>query len=305
MSHLLPTRCCRARLSLVSLLIIVTLAFPQAAVSDEDSKASARLHYKIATRNYDIREYDKALIEFKAAYLAEPDPAFLFNIGQCYRKLGQNSDALSFFQQYLKKAPLGDPNRRQVEARIRDIESETKLRENVPQAESPSPPPTTLHEPAKSGAGAGASPGASLEPSPFPVNPSPPPPGPPAAVLADQTASVHSLPSHPGRGLRIGGIAAGAAGLGSIAVGMYYYSRAKSLSDQVTRSAHSPASDDQAGRDAVTKQWVFYSVGAAALAGGAVLYWLGWRSADAGRTTATIAPLFGPGLAGIATQGAF
>jgi hypothetical protein len=105
--------------------------------------------------------------------------------------------------------------------------------------------------------------------------------------------------------LRIGGIAAGAAGLVSIAVGIYYYSRAKSLSDQVTHSSFSPASDDQAGRDAETKQWVFYSVGAAALAGGAVLYWLGWRSADTGRTTAMIAPMFGPGLAGIATQGAF
>ena len=70
-----------------------------------------------------MREYAEALKEYKAAYVAKPDPAFLFNIGQCYRKLNKNAEALDFFQQFLKKSPPDDPNRAQVEARIRNIEA--------------------------------------------------------------------------------------------------------------------------------------------------------------------------------------
>jgi hypothetical protein len=64
-------------------------------------------------------------------------------------------------------------------------------------------------------------------------------------------------------------------------------------------------SDDSAGKHAQTMQWVFYGSGAAAIATGTVLYALGWPQADRGRTSAGIAPLFGPGLAGISAQGAF
>jgi hypothetical protein len=92
------------------------------AAAAESDKAVARAHYETATRLYDLREYAKALDEYKAAYLAKPDPAFLFNIGQCFRKLGNTASAVDFYQQYLKKTPPDDPNRAQAEARIRDIE---------------------------------------------------------------------------------------------------------------------------------------------------------------------------------------
>jgi hypothetical protein len=52
-------------------------------------------------------------------------------------------------------------------------------------------------------------------------------------------------------------------------------------------------------------QWVFYSVGGAALATGVVLYALAWPSSDANQKTARVAPLFGPGLAGISAHGTF
>ena len=92
------------------------------ALCAESDKTVARAHYETATRLYDLREYSKALDEYKAAYLAKPDPAFLFNIGQCFRKLGNTGSAMDFYQQYLKKTPAEDPNRVQAEARIRDIE---------------------------------------------------------------------------------------------------------------------------------------------------------------------------------------
>jgi tetratricopeptide (TPR) repeat protein len=270
----------RARFPLAGVVLALALAgFAQTAKAGDSDKAVARAHYETATRLYEIREYDKALIEYKSAYLAQPDPAFLFNIGQCYRKLGQTAEALNFFQQYLKKATPDDPNRRQVEARIRDIEAEAKLKAEAAQA-------APVQAPA--------------------AEPSPPPPAVPAIPAA--AASVEQAPAVPqtsGRGLRTAGVICGAAGLASIGTAIYYYTRARSFSDKVSNATIPNGSDEQAGKNAETMQWVFYGAGAGVLATGTLLYLLGWPTADAGRSVAGVAPMIGPGLAGISAHGAF
>jgi tetratricopeptide (TPR) repeat protein len=276
---------------MAAVLVAVSLGvFGPTARAGDNRRATAKAHYETATRLYDIREYDKALVEYKSAYLAQPDPAFLFNIGQCHRKLGQNQQALNFFQEYLKKASPDDPNRSQVEARVRDIEAEAKLKAEEAQAAAAATPAPA--------------------PAPEVVPPAPTPAT--AAVAAAPTAPAASVeqavpasatPAGSGRGLRIAGIACGAAGLASVGIGIYYYTRARSLSDSVTNSQTPKASDDQAGRDAQTMQWVFYGIGAGALATGTVLYLLGWPPKESGRTVAV--PIVGPGLAGISAQGTF
>jgi tetratricopeptide (TPR) repeat protein len=285
-------RCRRGRISLAGAVLVISLGvLGRSAQAGDSNKATAKAHYETATRLYDIREYDKALLEYKSAYLAHPDPAFLFNIGQCYRRLGQNAEALNFFQQYLKKAPPEDPNRRQVEARMRDIEAESKLKAQEAQAAPAPSPPAPI-------------------PNPPPPAPSPPPAAegaPAAAASVESVAQVSAAPQsgNSGRGLRIAGIACGAAGLASIGIAIYYYTQARSFSDKVNNSPTPQASDDQAGRDAQSMQWVFYSVGAGVLATGALLYWLGWPSAEAGHAVAGVAPMLGPGLAGISARGTF
>jgi tetratricopeptide (TPR) repeat protein len=277
----------QGRFFVAAVLVAVSFGVFGPTAEAGDRRATAKAHYETATRLYDIREYDKALLEYKSAYLAQPDPAFLFNIGQCYRKLGQNQQALNFFQEYLKKASSDDPNRSQVEARVRDIEAEAKLQAEAAQAAAPVPAPEVA------------------QPAPEVVQPAP------AAVVAPTTAAasveqavpVNTTPEGSGRGLRIAGMACGAAGLISVGIAVYYYSRARSLSNSVTNSQHPTASDDQAGRDAQTMQWVFYGIGAGALAAGTVLYLLGWPPKESGRTLA--APIVGPGLVGISAQGTF
>jgi tetratricopeptide (TPR) repeat protein len=134
---------------------------PRVGWAGEGDKAVARAHYETATRLYEIREYADALKEYKAAYLARPDAAFLFNIGQCLRKLDRNTEALDFFQQYLKKAPPDDPNRGLVEARIRNIHAGLN----------------SDHDPFdKSGAAKTAPPAAEVRPLPTPSQVSPPEP---------------------------------------------------------------------------------------------------------------------------------
>ena len=108
----------------VGILVAALLGpFGRVALSAEGDKVAARAHYETASRLYEVREYAEALKEFKAAYVSRPDPVFLFNIGQCLRKLDRNSEALDFFQQYLKKVSPDDRNRATAEARIREIEA--------------------------------------------------------------------------------------------------------------------------------------------------------------------------------------
>jgi tetratricopeptide (TPR) repeat protein len=317
-------RCCRGRLSLAGVVVVLSLGgSAQIAQGSESDKVTAKAHYEKGTRLYEIREYDKALLEYKAAYLAQPDPAFLFNIGQCYRKLGQSQEALSFFQEYLKKATPDDPNRHQVEARVRDIEAEAKLKAEAAQTASPPSTPNlapNLPPPAPTPIPAQATPLALLPaPELAPLTPTPatsvvtapPPPATPAlpatATSAEQTvqASAAPQPNNSGLGLRVAGIACGVAGLASVGTAIYYYTRARTLSDRVSNSQTPTTSDDQAGRNAETMQWVFYTVGAGALVAGTVLYWLGSPSTNTGQTLAGVAPMVGPGLAGISVQGAF
>jgi len=111
----------------------------------ESQLADAKQRYAAASRLYDLAEYESALTEFKEAYRAVGDPAFLFNIAQCHRKLGHRDEELTFFKSYLRRSPHAK-NRIEVERRIQELE----------RAMAATPPP----------------------PSPEPKPPAPPPPGP-------------------------------------------------------------------------------------------------------------------------------
>jgi hypothetical protein len=106
-----------------------------------------------------------------------------------------------------------------------------------------------------------------------------------------------------GSGLRITGITCGALGLASIGTAVYYYTRARSLSAKVTNANPASPSDYQAGKDAETMQWVFYSVGAGALATGVVLYLLGYSQGAPAQVS--LAPMLGPRTAGLSARGGF
>ncbi len=109
---------------------VVALAFSVAgstasaaspAPPSEGQLADAKQHYAAASKFYDLAEYDAALREFKEAYRAVEDPAFLFNIAQCHRKLGHAQDAITFYKNYLRRAPHA-ANKAEVERRIAELE---------------------------------------------------------------------------------------------------------------------------------------------------------------------------------------
>jgi tetratricopeptide (TPR) repeat protein len=85
--------------------------------------AQARVHFDRARAFFEVDEYRKAIAEFKAAHIEKPDPAFLYNIAECYRRLGDLSEALQFYRRFLATAPADDKTRPVVEQRVADLKT--------------------------------------------------------------------------------------------------------------------------------------------------------------------------------------
>ena len=98
---------------------------PPAAADGKPSPkalATSKDHFNQGTRHYELAHFKEALAEYDAAYMAVPDPAYLFNIAQCHRKMGHDKEAVDFYKSYLRAAPNA-PNRADVEKRIQELES--------------------------------------------------------------------------------------------------------------------------------------------------------------------------------------
>jgi tetratricopeptide (TPR) repeat protein len=86
-------------------VIVVVASFLLAGSAAADNKDVARAAYQEGTRLYDLADFNRALEAFRTAYLNYEEPAFLFNIAQCYRQLGNRAEAIRFYKTYLRKVP--------------------------------------------------------------------------------------------------------------------------------------------------------------------------------------------------------
>jgi tetratricopeptide (TPR) repeat protein len=85
--------------------------------------AQARAHFDRGRALFEVDEYRKAIGEFKAAHIEKPDPAFLYNIAECHRRLGELPEALQFYRRFLTTAPADDKTRPIVEQRVADLKT--------------------------------------------------------------------------------------------------------------------------------------------------------------------------------------
>lgn len=88
------------------------------------STAAARARSRQGQAFYDLNHFQEAFLEYEQAYLLEQDPALLYNMGQCQRKLGNNEEALHFYRTYLRRVPKG-PSAVEAEKRVRELENPT------------------------------------------------------------------------------------------------------------------------------------------------------------------------------------
>jgi len=146
---------------------------PSSPATAQDDVEAAKAHFHRGTRLYDVGEYRQALEEYKVAHLAKPDPAFLYNIAQCHRQLGDLEQAVTMFKRFLTASPNA-VNRGEVEKRVAELEGELAKRKGAVDAQS-APVPASAPAP---------SPPPPLAPPP----PAPPVAAPPLAVAVETTA---------------------------------------------------------------------------------------------------------------------
>ena len=117
--------------STLALLFCSTALVAQAG---DPAIEQAKAHFATAQQHFKLGRFEDALAEYTSAYEAKALPAFLFNIGQCERKLEHFGKAVFFYQAYLRDMPEA-PNRETVEALITRCE-EQHQKQKARQAEA-------------------------------------------------------------------------------------------------------------------------------------------------------------------------
>ena len=178
------------RSRVAGLVLVLVVAVWNGTASAEGGDAKAR--YMSGQSHYNLNEFSEALQDFKEAYRLHPDPAFLFNIAQCERQLGDFDEAIKFYRSYLRNKPDAT-NGKEVQKKIDELrglsEAKRKSKEGAPQsviAPSTSPPqvdsPSALAPPP-------APPPAAAPPPPAPVAPAPNLTAPPEAPMATTSST--------------------------------------------------------------------------------------------------------------------
>jgi tetratricopeptide (TPR) repeat protein len=229
------------------------------AVSDQ-AKADARRHFLRGKELHAAGRYREAAAEYLEAYDRFPAPAFLYNVAQVYRLAGDRDTALENYRKYLELEPDGEGS---ADARefIAALEAAAAAENEARAADKPPPP---APEPAVSG---GAD----------PIDP----------IQRVNTADERDANATPGRGKKIAGITLAVAGGIGIGVAVFYGLKARSANDDLD-GYEGPWTVDQEetyqdGKSAQLNMILGAAVGGAALATGAVLYYLGSR--DSARAT--------------------
>jgi tetratricopeptide (TPR) repeat protein len=112
------------------LVLLCLHASPVWAQSQEDIQKAATL-FDQAETFYQIQDYQKALELYKEAFVLSKATELLFNIGQCYRFLGQPQEAKRAYNTFLRSLPAESSLRTDVERIIASLPKE-KQTEGLP-----------------------------------------------------------------------------------------------------------------------------------------------------------------------------
>ena len=126
---------------LLAWLVIAVAA--RGAIADDAATRTAKRHFERGEKLYALTRFSEALDEYQKAFEAKPIPDFLFNIGQCYRNLGDYQQAIFSFKKYLKLEPDA-PDKDKVDKLIDELEEKQERGEGerlVPKKQEPPPPP--------------------------------------------------------------------------------------------------------------------------------------------------------------------
>ena len=106
----------------VAAILSFFAAFPEPASAESESFKLAKAHYMAGAAHYRQGHYKEALREFRESYKLSNKAALLFNMSQCYERLGDLKAAIDLRKQYLDAMPHA-PNRREVEQQIQSLQT--------------------------------------------------------------------------------------------------------------------------------------------------------------------------------------
>jgi hypothetical protein len=199
----------RARLAVVysvalSALPIRGYAQGSAQAEQSDALIAAQTQHRAAVRAFALGNYREAIELFSAADKQLPNAAYSFNIARAYEALGEVSQALAFYRDYLRRAG-SPPDTTQVNQRIQLLSAKLASQsvQHVTLTSSPTGPLASRAQ--------------------TPAAPPPPAPAaPPAARSAPRSNPTATLEAAPGAGLRTAGFITLGAGAAALGVGMIF-----------------------------------------------------------------------------------
>ncbi len=109
---------------------------------------AAREHLTQGNKLYRLREFEKAIEEYKAGALRDEANVFLYNLGQCYRQLGKYDDAIWHYERFLSRAQPTGNLKTAIEDFVRQMKDERDKKamtqppvEPAPELATTTPPP--------------------------------------------------------------------------------------------------------------------------------------------------------------------
>jgi hypothetical protein len=223
-------------------------------------------------------DYVKGVSLLTDLYVDTNDATYIFNQGRCYEQGNRCEEAIVSFREYLRKTrDAGRVSDGRAEQHIAECEELLK-KARAEMAPSPVFVPSVQH-----------------------------PGGTPTGwELQGRQAEVQAAlpPASTGRGLRIAGAVTFGVGVAAIGAGVGFALSANKLADELEASPSSYDRGKASTRSSyITLSTVGYATGAVCVAGGAVLYFLGWRQGRA--SSATVQPMVSARSAGALVQVAF
>lgn len=241
-------------------LALALVVLPSIALADPSPKdqQKARDLVKQAIAKSQAGEHQTAVDLYNEAYKIIPQPLLLSNIGSEYQAMGNKEvEALGYFCKYLAADPNGT-NAGFATAQAKTLYIKLGGVSDVKDEDvcKPIQKPTQTVEPKP-------------DLAPVDTNPTPTPTTAPVAEGGPKTNPM-----------RYAGIGVAAAGVGMFGFGVYEGLQAKSISDEITNHPMNVPWDanikdrEQEGKDAEKKQIIFMAAGGAALAAGAVMFFV-------------------------------
>ena len=260
-----PMRCIRSMLFLIPVVLVSLPGVASAAGRQAQERAA-----KKACLAGDPAKGVEILAEL---YVDTNDITYIFNQGRCFEQNRKYEDAIGRFREYLVKGEKLTASEKAV-AQTRIDACESYLPKNEPA-------PTVVSTPV-------ATPVVPAQPEVLAVGQQPP-----------------QVDGKAGSGLRIAGVTVASVGAAALIAGVLLNLKVNSMASDLAKPENFNRDTDTTRKNYKTLGWVSYGVGAACLAGGSLLYYLGWHSGRDSGSSVALVPSVAPDMAGAVLIGAF